>query len=63
MEKQLSLETIKLIEKASKQLNMNKELVIVSAIKSYLEEAELKREFESWDKLSDEALENFEKVL
>ena len=63
MEKQLSLETIKLIEKASKQLNMNKELVIVSAIKSYLEEAELKREFESWDKLSDEALENFEKIL
>ena len=42
---------------------MNKELVIVSAIKLYLEEAELKREFESWDKLSDEALENFEKVL
>lgn len=63
MEKQFSLETTRLIEKASKQLKMNEELVIALAIKSYLKEKQLKEEFEEWEKLSDEALENFESII
>jgi len=66
MEISISPQTKKLIEEASKKLNINSEAIISIAVRSYLEntlDPELKAEFEVWDKESDEALENFEKSL
>ena len=65
MEISVSPKTKKLIDDASKKLNLNSEATITIALQSYLnsEDKGLKREFEMWENLGNEALENFEKSL
>jgi len=63
MENKISQKTIKIIEDASRQLNMNAEVMISLAIKAYLEEKELQEELEVWNQASDEDFSRFEKEL
>ena len=65
MEISVSPKTKKLIDDASKKLNLNSEATITIALQSYLnsEDRGLKREIEMWENLGNEALENFEKSL
>ncbi|MEK6895066.1 MAG: hypothetical protein AABX48_00945 [Nanoarchaeota archaeon] len=66
MEITISSKTKKLIEEASKELNLDSETTITIAIESYLEnriDSDLKKELEGWEELGIEALENFEKSL
>ncbi|MBI1970094.1 hypothetical protein HYS48_05345 [Candidatus Woesearchaeota archaeon] len=63
----ISKETSKKLENASKVLGLKKEEIIDRAILTYLDNidkfTELKKELRAWEKLSDEALENFERAL
>lgn len=64
MEISVSPKTKRLIDEASKKLNLNDEAVINVALESYIklsEDIELKQELKMWERASDEALENFEK--
>lgn len=64
MEIEISQKTRKLIEKASKELNLDSETTITIAIESYLksnENSELKEELEIWENASNEDLDNFNK--
>ena len=66
MEISISPETKKLIDEASKKLNLNDEDVITVALESYIklsEDPELAEELEMWEDLGNEELENFEKSL
>ena len=60
-------ETSEKLDKASEILGLNKEKLIDRALLLYLDNLEkyldLKKEFNLWDELSDEALLDFEKPL
>ncbi len=55
------------VKRASKMLGLKEREVVTRALRLYLqgikESMNLKEEFDDWDKLSDEALINFEKGL
>lgn len=67
MQIQTSKDTDKKIKEASKALGLEDEEIVDRAISLYLDNiekyVELKKEFKDWDKLSDEALMNFERSL
>ena len=67
MQVQISKDVDKKIKEASRILGLEEEEIIDRAILLYLDNIqkylELKKEFKIWDKLSDEALENFERGL
>ena len=67
MEIQISKDIDKKIKEASMILGLEEDEIIDRAILLYLDNIqkylELKKEFKAWDKLSDEALENFERGL
>jgi len=64
---QLNKDTNNELDRISKLSGLDKEKIIAKAISYYLDiiqkEVELKEEFAQWDKLSDEALSNFEAKL
>ena len=64
---QISKGINKKIKEASKILGLEEEEIVDRAILLYLDNIEkyleLKKEFKEWDKLSDEALESFERKL
>ncbi len=67
MQVQISRELDKKIKQASKALGFEDKKIVERALLFYLdavkEQLALKREFKEWDKLSDEALVEFEKEL
>lgn len=67
MELTISLQIDNQIQKASQLLGLNKNELIERAILYYLSDImnnlNLRQEFEDWDNLSDEALNNFEKKI
>ncbi len=67
MQIELSKDTFKKLEDASKVLGIEDNKLIDRAILVYLDaiqkQIDLKREMRLWDELSDEALINFEKSL
>ncbi len=67
MEIEISQESLNKINRAERVFGIGKEELVDRAILVYLDQMnkyfELKEEFEIWDELSDEALENFERSL
>ena len=67
MEIEISKSISKDVQKASLRLGLNNREIVARALKLYLQgikaSIDLKEEFDDWDKLSDEALSNFEKSL
>lgn len=67
MEIELSKEITKKISKASSILGLKNEEVVNRAVLFYLDtiskQLELKKEIDAWDKLSDEALIKFDKLI
>ena len=67
MQIQISKDTNKKIREASKILGLEEEEIVYRAILLYLDNIEkyieLKKEYKEWDKLSDEALANFESSI
>jgi len=67
MQIEISKDTSRKIEEASKVLGIKRNNIIDRAILVYLDsiqkQLELKKEMKLWDELSDEALVNFEKSL
>ncbi len=67
MEVEIQKSTTEQVEKLSKLLGLEKQEVIGKAVDFYFENLEkhskLKKEIKDWDKLSDEALDEFEKAL
>jgi len=61
MEIELSDEEIGNLNKIGELTGVNKKEIIKIALKAYLENLRFQMETETWDKLSDEALINFEK--
>lgn len=67
MQIQISKDINKKIKEASEILGLEEIEIVDRAILLYLDNIakylNLKKEFKEWDRLSDEALENFERVL
>lgn len=67
MQIEISKDTSRKVDVASKSLGIRKKDLIDRALLIYLDmvqkEIELRKEFEAWEKLSDEDLINFEKSL
>ena len=67
MEIEISKELDKRLVEISEDLGLDKEEIVNRAILLYMDSIEkmlsLKKEMNAWDKLSDEALENFEMSL
>ena len=61
MEIELSDEEIGNLNKIGELTGVNKKEIIKIALRAYLENLRFQMETETWDKLSDEALINFEK--
>lgn len=65
MEIEISPELLKNMEKASKELNLNEEELIVRAIKLYLnnirDQLELREEMDAWEEASEEDIITWEK--
>ena len=61
MEIELSDEEMGNLNKIGELTGVNKKEIIKIALKAYLENLRFQMETETWDKLSDEALINFEK--
>lgn len=67
MQMEISKEMDKELKETAKLLGIKREDVMKKALKHYTEEVkkiiELKNEIKTWDKLSDESFENFEREL
>ncbi|PKP57565.1 MAG: hypothetical protein CVT88_04910 [Candidatus Altiarchaeales archaeon HGW-Altiarchaeales-1] len=67
MQVQISEEAYSEVKNASNILGFNEQNIIERAIVVYLDmiqkQIELKQEFQQWDELSDETLNNFENAL
>lgn len=67
MQVQISEGAYNEVKYASHTLGFNEQDIVERAIAVYLDiiqkQVELKKEFQEWDELSDEALDNFEEAL